>query len=581
VQNQSLPHINLTNLEELDLSENIFDHPMASSWVWNMTSLQYLYLAGNYMYGKVPDALGMLAKLTVLDLSSNNINGDITEKHFLRLAKLNTLDLYGNSLKIKVSSEWRPPFSLQEAYLAGCQMGPLFPAWLQFQVNLTWVDISSTGVIDKLPDWFTTTFSKVTDLSISHNQIYGTLPNMEYMSLENVHLSSNNFTGQIPSLPRNLVSLDLSFNSLSGNLPSEFGTPELQLLNLFSNHITGGFSGICELQMLSALDLGNNHLEGELPHQCFPDFLEYLLLSNNNFFGDFPPFLQNRMQLQFLDLSGNKFSGTLPQWIGSLVGLWFLHLSQNMFYGNIPTSITNLTHLRHLNLASNSFSGVVPWDLSRLTAMTAKYTDSSDPPLGYSEFESQDYFSAVTKGEELYYDVTIFELGSIDLSCNDLSGEIPVEIARLDGLFNLNLSRNYLSREIPDKIGAMKSLESLDLSNNVLSGGIPSSLSYLSALSYLDLSNNNLTGPVPSGQQLDTLFAEYPSMYSGNSGLCGPTIRKICSANNASRQHVHEHGFEPMSFYFGLGLGFMLGLWLVFCILLFKKSMEGCLFLPH
>jgi hypothetical protein len=38
--NQSLPHINLTNLEELDLSENIFDHPMASSWVWNMTSLQ-------------------------------------------------------------------------------------------------------------------------------------------------------------------------------------------------------------------------------------------------------------------------------------------------------------------------------------------------------------------------------------------------------------------------------------------------------------------------------------------------------------------------------------------------------------
>jgi hypothetical protein len=64
--------------------------------------------------------------------------------------------------------------------------------------------------------------------------------------------------------------------------------------------------------------------------------------------------------------------------------------------------------------------------------MTAKYTDSSDPPLGYSEFESQDYFSVVTKGKELYYDVTIFELGSIDLSCNDLSGEIPVEIARLD-----------------------------------------------------------------------------------------------------------------------------------------------------
>ena len=118
----------------------------------------------------------------------------------------------------------------------------------------------------------------------------------------------------------------------------------------------------------------------------------------------------------------------------------------------------------------------------------------------------------------------------------------------------------------------MKSLFSLDLSNNVLSREIPSSVSDLSELSYLDLSNNNLTGPVPSGQQLDTLFAEYPSMYSGNSCLCGPTLRKICSGNNSSRQLVHEHGFEPMSFYFGLGLGFMLGFWLVFCVLLFKKA---------
>jgi hypothetical protein len=46
----------------------------------------------------------------------------------------------------------------------------------------------------------------------------------------------------------------------------------------------------------------------------------------------------------------------------------------------------------------------------------------------------------------------------------------------------------------------------------------------------------------------------------------------MCSGNNSSRQHVHEHGFEPMSLYFGLGLGFMLGLWLVFCVLLFKKA---------
>ncbi|XP_062183003.1 receptor-like protein EIX1 [Phragmites australis] len=501
--NQSLPRINLTNLERLDLSENKFDHPMASSWLWNLTGLQYLILRGTDLYGPVPDALGdmtslqvldlsisqnmgmmtailkklcnltvldlslcnlygnlkeliermpqcpsnklqklylgynnitgimpcqmahltslavldihgnhltgaippgvgqlanltvldlsenklsghvpaeigMLANLTVLHLGFNELNGDITQKHFARLTKLKILDLSRNSLKIRVSSEWLPPFSLEGANLPYCQIGPLFPAWLQFQVNIQWVDISSTGLVDKLPDWFSTTFSKTTYLDISHNQINGRLPkNIELMSLQYFFLSSNELTGQIPSLPRNLSMLDLSLNSLSGNLPAKFGTPYLGALNLFSNHITGGLSGsICELQMLFFLDLGNNLFEGELP-RCFPAIPSFLLLSNNNFSGDFPPFLQSSMQLYFLDLSRNKFSGKLPQWIGGLVGLRFLQLSKNMFSGNIPTSLTNLTRLHRLNVASNRLSGAIPWDLSSLTAMTGKHVKDS------------------------------------------------------------------------------------------------------------------------------------------------------------------------------------------------------------
>ncbi|KAF8779568.1 hypothetical protein HU200_002490 [Digitaria exilis] len=473
---QSLPHINLTNLERLDLSGNSFHHPMASCWFWNLTGLQYLFLEGNNLYGKVPDALGdmtslqiidmkfnrnidamstslkklcnltvldlswcflngsmmelieqmpqcpsnmllelhlsrnnitgilpsqmahltslstldlsgnlfsghvpsaigKLANLTVLDLRFNKLDGVITVKHFAMLAKLKELYLSANSLKIRVSSGWIPPFSLDTADLTYCKIGRLFPVWLQFQVNILWVDISSTGLIDKLPDWFSTTFSKATYMDMSHNQINGRLPeNMEFMSLKYFYLSSNELTGQIPSLPRNLSMLDLSLNSLSGNLPSKFGTPQLISINLFSNHITGNISGsICELQNLFWLDLGNNRFDGELP-QCFPvKDLSFLMLSNNSFSGDFPSFLQSCKQLHFLDLSINKFYGKLPQWIGGLVGLWFLRLSQNMFSGNIPTTVTNLTHLHHLNLANNRLSGAIPWDLSNLTAMTGKY----------------------------------------------------------------------------------------------------------------------------------------------------------------------------------------------------------------
>jgi Leucine-rich repeat (LRR) protein len=46
----------------------------------------------------------------------------------------------------------------------------------------------------------------------------------------------------------------------------------------------------------------------------------------------------------------------------------------------------------------------------------------------------------------------------VDLSSNDISGEIPKEIANLDGLLNLNLSRNHFSDNIPRKIGAMHAI---------------------------------------------------------------------------------------------------------------------------
>ena len=50
--------------------------------------------------------------------------------------------LSDNQLEIMVGSDWVPPFRLQEAHLASCQMGPLFPAWLKWQVDLTYIDLS-------------------------------------------------------------------------------------------------------------------------------------------------------------------------------------------------------------------------------------------------------------------------------------------------------------------------------------------------------------------------------------------------------------------------------------------------------
>lgn len=347
---------------------------------------------------------------------------------------------------------------------------------------------------------------------------------------------------------------------------------------MYSNRIGGNIpQSICELQLLGDIDLSGNLLVGEIP-QCSEISYNFLLLSNNTLSGKFPAFLQNCTGLQFLDLAWNKFFGSLPAWIGDFRDLQILRLSHNTFSGSIPAGITNLLSLQYLDLSDNNISGAIPWHLSNLTGMTMKgFQPFSGASMssGLVTVEVSGQFGEIllisTKGKQLPYGGGLQYFVGIDLSTNSLTGEIPPNITSLDALINLNLSSNQLSGEIPNKIGTLQSLESLDLSKNKLSGGIPSSLSSLAFLSYLNLSYNNLSGMIPSGRQLDTLSANDPSlMYIGNEGLCGPPLQKNCS-RNYTFIHSSKQEFKPMTFYFGFGIGLVVGIWVVFCVLLFNK----------
>uniref|UniRef100_A0A453DSX6 Uncharacterized protein n=1 Tax=Aegilops tauschii subsp. strangulata TaxID=200361 RepID=A0A453DSX6_AEGTS len=301
------------------------------------------------------------------------------------------------------------------------------------------------------------------------------------------------------------------------------------------------------------------------------------IISNNQINGSLPAHMDS-MAFEHLFLSSNRLTGPLR----------FLILSHNKFSDNIPVDITKLGYLQYLDLSGNNFSGAIPWHQPNQTFMTTLLEKSMDlfvdvaydfPALNKEEIGAErlgQTLSVNTKGQQLTYHRTLAYFVSIDLSCNSLTGEIPAYITSLVALMSLNLSSNQLSGQIPNMMGAMQSLESLDLSQNKLSGEIPSSLTNLTSLSYLDLSYNSLSGRIPSGPQLDTLSAENQSlMYIGNSGLCGPPVHKNCSGNDPSIHGDLERSkeeFDPLTFYFGLLLGFVVGLWMVFCALLFKKT---------
>ena len=242
-----------------------------------------------------------------------------------------------------------------------------------------------------------------------------------------------------------------------------------------------------------------------------------------------------------------------------------LILRSNMFHGHLPKQLAKLAELHYLDVAHNNISGNIPSSLARLRAMT----QASD---GYGAYNySSDSITTFIKDRELNYThESTKHIVLIDMSSNSFTGYIPKGLSLLKGLRSFNLSNNQISGPIPDDIGALRELESLDLSYNYFTGEIPSSLSDLSFLSCLNLSYNDLSGRIPSGQQLQTLNNQY--MYIGHPGLCGPPLLNNCSMNGTNPNLSQEHEGGRSSLYLSISTGFVMGLWTVFCAMLFLKT---------
>ncbi|KAL6196285.1 hypothetical protein ACLB2K_031900 [Fragaria x ananassa] len=272
------------------------------------------------------------------------------------------------------------------------------------------------------------------------------------------------------------------------------------------------------------VDVAFNNLFGYIPSSLgIPSSLHVLKMNNNNFGGEIPSSFQNCSDLMDIDLGGNKLTGKLPSWIASeLHHLQILKLSSNLLSGHIPTQLCNLQMLQIQDVGHNNFSGTIPTCLNNLTYLIM--SGGKSWPL-YDDYNEET--TIISKGRELEYGMTntiLMQVTSIDLSSNNLDGDVPKEICSLIALGTLNLSRNQLTGKIPSPIGKLTQLETLDLSHNHLSGEILQSMSSLNFLSHLNLSYNNLRGRIPSGNQLQTL--DDPSIYGDNPLLCGFPLNK-------------------------------------------------------
>ncbi|MCY4159239.1 MAG: S8 family serine peptidase, partial [Bacteroidetes bacterium] len=216
-----------------------------------------------------------------------------------------------------------------------------------------------------------------------------------------IDLSRNSLTGQLPPELGNLAmlrSLDLSDNQLSGPIPSELGNlTNLKNLNLWRNKLTGSIlSELENLANLEYLNLGRNQLTGPIPLELRNLVtLEQLGLHSNQLIGPILPELGDLVNLKLLRVWGNQLTGPIPPELGDLTGLKTMGLHSNQLMGEIPPELGNLINLEWLDLYNNQLSGSIPRSFLQLQGLSILRFNGNSGLCAPSNDEFQAWLSMI------------------------------------------------------------------------------------------------------------------------------------------------------------------------------------------
>ncbi|CAG7903415.1 unnamed protein product [Brassica rapa] len=375
--------------------------------------------------------------------------------------------------------------------------------------------------------------------------------------------------------------LSLKENSLL-NLSLLYPFEDIRSLNLsrndyYYNQFSGlfddveGYKTLRKLRKLEIMDLSRNRFNNSIfPFLNSAISLKTLFLGDNNFYGGPLPAkeLKDLTNLELLDLSGNRFNGSIPvqelsalsklksldlsryKSVRRLRNLKILDLSENNFDNNIFSFLSALTSLTTLFLRSNYIGGPFPVkefkDLTNLELLdlSKNKLNGSIPmqdtiyfrsrillhpfQMSYSSAIGMKIEFAVKHRYDAYVGKNLNLLFGLDISENELSGNIPSELGSLLELQVLNVSHNNLSGLIPESFSGLKNVESLDLSFNKLQGLIPQGLTKLSGLAVFNVSFNHLSGVIPQGSQFNTFDT---LSFVGNPLLCGKPTNRSCGGS--------------------------------------------------
>ncbi|ONK55450.1 uncharacterized protein A4U43_UnF3230 [Asparagus officinalis] len=332
---------NLTHLNFLDLSRNYLNGSIPASWA--SLPLTNLTLLGNRISGRIPEELGSMSTLLSFVLEDNQMEGPIPAT-LSKLTMLNRLFLTGNNFSGQLPESLGNLKNMKDMRIDGNPISGKIPDFIGNWSQLQRLDMQGTSLEGPFPPSFAK-LSSITELRVSDLKGGdGKFPPLHNMNgMKELVLRNLSISGQIPyyigDMPLKL--LDLSFNKLSGTIPSNF----VKLQNYITN-----------------MYITNNMLQGSIPNWIFTS-KEYLDLSYNNFTGSPAPTTCQQGNVNFL----SSYSSTNSNKI--------LRCLQR----NIPCSENP-----NFNLFINCGGG-------KVTIGDDEYEDDDTSPLGaaiYSQSES-------------------------------------------------------------------------------------------------------------------------------------------------------------------------------------------------
>ena len=223
-----------------------------------MTSLTHLYLEDNMFTGVLHDSLfSDLKNLTHLDISNCSFSGSVPG-HFFEFPELEVLDMSSNNLVGELPAEVLSGVAKSKLQFLSLHTnnitGPI-PTGIGNLRNLTTLDLSSNQFSDEIPSQIGQ-LDKLDILFLGRNNYSkGAIPEWIYnmTKLTELSLKGSSLTGSIPKWLGDMTGLkllDLGENELIDTIPQALGQlSELMVLILNSNKLIGQL-GLGELKKL-------------------------------------------------------------------------------------------------------------------------------------------------------------------------------------------------------------------------------------------------------------------------------------------------------------------------------------------